>query len=59
MFKAEAKVDIEPKDQYEKAKKLLIETDEAVRKLTLEEQQKLAYEFARYKGIYSLYQMIK
>lgn len=58
MTEVRFKVDAEQKDNYEKAKKLLLETDEAIRALTFEEQQKLAYEFAQYKGIYSLYQMM-
>ncbi|MBR6513208.1 MAG: hypothetical protein IKT46_00090 [Clostridia bacterium] len=52
------KLDGEPKNNYENAKKLLLETDKAISALTLEEQRKLAYEFAQYKGIYSLFQMM-
>ena len=40
-------------------KKILIEADEAIRVLTSEEQEKLAYEFAQYKGICGLYKIIK
>ena len=58
MTDIELKIDAEPKDYYEKAKKLLLETDEAIRSLTQEEQQRLAYEFMQYKGIYGLYQMM-
>ena len=58
MTDIELKIDAEPKDNYEKAKKLLLETDEAIRSFTQEEQQRLAYEFMQYKGIYGLYQMM-
>lgn len=53
------KLDVEPKDSYEKAKKLLFETDKAIQALTQKEQQKLAQEFLRYRGMYGLYQMIQ
>ena len=53
------KLDAEPKDNYEKAKKLLFETDKAIQKLTTQEQQKLVGEFAQYKGMYGLYHMLK
>lgn len=56
MTDIEIRLDAEPKDKYEKAMKLLLETDKAIRSLTLEEQQKLLYEFAKYKGTYSLFQ---
>ena len=59
MSNIELKLDAEPKDKYEKAKKILIEADEAIRALTSEEQEKLAYEFAQYKGICGLYKIIK
>ncbi len=58
MKEIEIKVDAEPKNDYEKAKKLLFETDKAIMKLTYEEQRKLAYEFAQYKGICNLFQMM-
>ena len=51
------KLDVEPKDSYEKAKKLLFETYKAIQALTPQEQQKLAQEFFQYKGMYGLYQM--
>ena len=53
------KLDVEPKDSYEKAKKLLFETDKAIQALTPQEQQKLAQEFFQYKGMYDLYQMMQ
>lgn len=53
------KVDVEPKDNYDKALKLLIETDNAIQKLTPQEQQKLALEFSKYKGAYGLYQFLQ
>lgn len=58
MNRIEPKLDFEPKDNYEKAKKLLLETDKAIQALTPQEQQRLAYEFMQYKGIYGLYQMM-
>ena len=59
MERVEFKVDIEPNDNYEKAKKLLFETDKAIQILTTQEQQKLVVEFAEYKGMYGLYQMMQ
>lgn len=55
----EFKLDVELKDNYENAKNLLFETDKAINALTLEEQRELAFEFAQYKGIYSLFQMMR
>ena len=52
------KLDAEPKDNYEKAKKLLLETDKAIQALTQDQQQKLACEFAQYKRIYGLLKMV-
>lgn len=59
MENMEIKIDIEPKDNYDKAKKLLLDTDKAIQALTSQEQQKLAQEFLRYRGMYGLYQMIQ
>ena len=59
MEKVEFKIDVDPKDNYEKAKKLLYETDSAIQALSLQEQQRLAQEFSLYKGMYSLYQMMQ
>lgn len=42
MNNIEIKLDAEPKDNYGKAKKLLLETDKAIQALTPQEQQKLA-----------------
>lgn len=56
MTEIELKLDVDPKNDYEKAKKLLLETDKAIQKLTLYEQQQLAYEFMQYKAIYGLFQ---
>lgn len=58
MTEIELKLDAEPKNDYEKAKKLLFETDRAIRALPQDQQQQLAYEFAQYKGIYNLFQMM-
>ena len=55
MKNIEIKLDVELKDNYEKAKKLLWETDNALRKLTPQEQQKLAYEFSSYKILMQKY----
>lgn len=59
MNNIEFKLDAEPKDNYEKAKKLLFETDKAIQALTSKEQQKLAQDFFQYKGLYDLYQMMQ
>lgn len=59
MTDIELKIDAEPKDNYEKAKKLLFETDKAFQMLTPYEQQQLAYEFMQNKAIYGLYQRIQ
>ena len=45
----EIKADFEPKEEYQNALKLLLETDNAIQKLTPQEQQKLALEFSKYK----------
>lgn len=58
MNNIELKLDAEPKDNYEKAKKLLLETDKAIQALPQDQQQKLACEFAQYKGIYGLLKMV-
>ena len=58
MTEIEFKLDAEPKNDYEKAKKLLLEADRAIRALPQDQQQQLAYEFAQYKGIYGLFQMM-
>ena len=58
MNNIELKLDAEPKDNYEKAKKLLFETDKAIQVLTPQEQQKLAQEFFQYKGMYGLLKMV-
>ena len=55
----EPELDFEPKENYEKAKKLLFETDEAIQALIPQEKQKLAEEFFQYKGMYGLYQMMQ
>ena len=58
MTKIELKLDADPKNDYEKAKKLLFETDKAIQELTPYEQQQLAYEFMQYKAIFGLFQMM-
>lgn len=55
----EIKVDVEPKDNYDKALKLLLETDNAIQKLTSQERQKLALDFTWQKGEYGLYQFLQ
>lgn len=59
MNNIEIKLDAEPKDNYSKAAKLLLETDKAVQLLTQQEQQKLAQEYLQYKGMHGLYQLMK
>lgn len=59
MTEIELKLDAEPKSDYEKAKKLLFETDKVIQVLTPYEQQQLAYEFMQYKKMSAFYQMIK
>ncbi len=59
MTKIELKLDAEPKDNYSKAAKLLLETDNAVQLLTQQELQKLAQEYLQYKGMHGLYQMMR
>ena len=51
MTDIQLKLDAEPKDNYEKAKKLVFETYEAIQALPQDQQRKLACEFAKYKGI--------
>ena len=55
----EIKVDVEPKDNYDKALKLLLETDNAIQKLTSQELSKLLQDFSKYKGMYELYQRMQ
>ena len=59
MERVEFKVDIEPNDNYEKAKKLLLETDKAIQELPPHQQWTLAQEFLQFKGIYGLYQIMQ
>ena len=59
MIEFEIKADVEPKDNYDKALKLLIETDNAIQKLTPQELSKLVQDFSKYKGMYGLYQMMQ
>ena len=54
----ELKLDAEPKDNYGKAEKLLFETYNAIQELTQQEREKLISEFAKYQGMYGLYQMM-
>lgn len=59
MMDFEIKADVDPKDNYDKALKLLIETDNAIQKLTPQELSKLLQDFSKYKGMYGLYQMMQ
>ena len=59
MNNIEFKVDIEPKDYYGKAKKLLYETDVAIEKLTQNDRDKLLAEFLQFKGWDGLLQEIR
>lgn len=59
MKDVEFKIDAEPKNNYENAKKLLLETDNAIQLLSPKEQQMLAKEFLQYKGMYGLYRLME
>ena len=59
MMDFEIEADVDPKDNYDKALKLLIETDNAIQKLTPQELSKLLQDFSKYKGMYGLYQMMQ
>lgn len=59
MTEIKLKLDAEPRENYEKAKKLLLETDKAIQALTQQELQELTYEFLQYKGLYGLCQMMQ
>ena len=59
MNNIEFRVDVEPKDDYGKAKKLLYETDVAIEKLTQNDRDKLLAEFLQFKGWYGLLQEIR
>lgn len=59
MLDVKLKLDAESKDNYENAKKLLLETGKAVEKLTPQERQKLVQEYFECKGMLSLYYEIK
>ena len=58
MTDIELKIDAEPKDNYEKAKKLVFETYKAIQALPQDQQHKLACEFAKHKGIQRFFQMM-
>ena len=47
-------LDIEPKDNYEKAQKALFEADKAISNLTPAQQQRLANEYIHYKALSAL-----
>ena len=59
MVNYEIKPDVEPTSKYEKAKKALIEADEAIQALTEWEKEKLLQEYAKMRGLYGLYEMMK
>lgn len=51
MNRVDLKLDIEPKSNYEKARKLLIETYKAFQLLSLQERELLIKEIVQYQGI--------
>lgn len=59
MNNIEFKVDVEPKDDYGKAKKLLYETDVAIGKLTPQDRDNLLTEYLQSKGMFGLFQEIR
>ena len=59
MNNIECKVDVEPKDDYGKAKKLLYETDIAIGNLPPQDRDNLLAEYLQYKGMFGLIQEIQ
>lgn len=59
MNNIEFKVDVEPKDDYGKAKKLLYETDIAIGNLPPQDRDNLLAEYLQYKGMFGLFQEIR
>ena len=59
MDNIEFKLDAEPRDEYDKAIKLLFETDRAIQALTMQERNQLVQEFLKYKGMSHLYQEVQ
>ena len=59
MINYEIKPDIEPKSKYEKAKKALLEAEEAFQALTEWEKDKLLQEYMEMLGMHGLYEMMK
>lgn len=51
--------EIEPTNDYEKARKMLYETDIAIGKLTQVDRDKLLMEFLQFKGMYRLFHEIQ
>lgn len=51
MNNIELKLDVDPKDKYQKAWKALVEADAAICALTPQEQQRLAEDYCRAKGM--------
>lgn len=59
MNNIEFKVDVEPKDDYGKAKKLLYETDIAIGNLPPQDRDNLLAEYLQYKGMFGSFQEIR
>lgn len=55
----EIKLDIEPKNEYQKAWKALIEAEKAFSVLEPQEQHRLAENYFKEKGIYSLFNALQ
>jgi len=55
----EIKLDIEPKNEYQKAWKALIEAEKAFSVLEPQEQHRLAENYFKEKGMYSLFNALQ
>ena len=55
----EIKLDIEPKNEYQKAWKALIEAEKAFSDLEPQEQHRLAENYFKEKGMYSLFNALQ
>ena len=55
----EIKLDVEPKDKYQKAWKALVEAEKAISDLAPQEQYRLAENYFTQKGMYSLFNALQ
>lgn len=53
------KLDVEPKDKYQKAWKALVEAEKAFSDLEPQEQHRLAENYFKEKGMYSLFNALQ